>query len=229
MKRLLLCLLALLPMLGLSIDLRGVSVPAGGNVYGVTAEAGPVDLAPAFDQALGDWNSLIGDDYSLTIQYGWSRSVGSALAEYYGWWFPFGNGAHVQARVLFNPTYSWSLSAESGKFDLLSVARHEIGHAFVGVGPQWTAASAGGKVTITSPRRLAGNSYLTSGGHLADPSTLMYYGVAPGQRKSITDIDLDVAMEVKGFAKYLQPVPEPASLAVVTTGLCLLIRRKRLA
>lgn len=209
--------MALFCCLTLAIDLRAVYVPPGGSVHGVTAESGPVDLQPAMNEAVGAWNSLIADDWTLDIHYGWSSSVGSSLARYTGWWGPF-SGRHIQARVLFNPAYSWG----PGGYDLLTVALHEVGHSGIGVGPLWTNEISDGYVDITAPRPLAGQRFAASGEHLSDPSTLMYFGLAPGQVKWPTEIDINAYAQIIGA----NVVPEPATIAALGIGLALLRRRR---
>ncbi len=261
-KLILSALMALFCCLTRAIDIRGTYIEPGRSIYGVSSMfppnlSGGGNLQAVFDQAANNWNSKIGDNWSLNIQYGWSNSIGNALAEYHGWWFPFGDQRHIQARILFNPKYSWFadatpwehsefsnysetsrdygagpmnvgrryLSGPSG-FDLLSVAMHEIGHSLsIGVGPRWANEVADGHVDLTSPRLFAGSRIPVSGGHLADSTSLMYFGTAQGIRTLISDADLLSGMQASGFE--ITPVPEPVTILSLLMGVAFLIRKKR--
>lgn len=200
-------------------------------MHGVIAQSGPVDLVPTVNAASESWNALIGDDWGIDIRYGWSDSIGNALAQYWGWWMPFGNGRHFMGRILFNPTYAWYAGVDPAgltpsAFDLLTVATHEMGHALsIGVGPLWDAEVADGNINVRPPLRLAGMTIEVNDDHLSDPMTLMYYGVAPGERKGITEADLMAGMEVSRFT--IETVPEATTIAVLLVGLILLRNRPR--
>jgi len=222
MRTALLFLLALASSWAGAIDLRPLYVPPGGDIHGVTAQSGPVDLQPAMEAAAASWNALILDPWSLTIKYGWSDSIPGVLAQYWGWWLPFGDQRHFQARILFNPSFDWTA------FDLPTVARHELGHSMVGVGPRWDSEVADGDVDILAPLNFAGSSFPITEGHLADPTSLMYPFLAPGQVKTITAMDLDVAMQVQGFTQY-GPVPELSTIFAVLIGAAFLYPRLRRA
>ncbi len=260
--------LALASVYGQAISITGTYVAPGGSIYGVSSMAAPTmagggNLTNVFNHAAQAWNKEIGDKWSLNIQYGWSNSIGNALAEYYGWWFPFGDQRHIQARILFNPKYSWFADATpwesseysnyketsknhgggtinvgrnytganseaANRYDLLSVATHEIGHSLsIGVGPRWTNEVADRFVNVTSPRYFVNSAIPvdSSKGHLQDPTALMWYGMNTGERRLISDVDLESAMQLSDFS--IRTVPEPASFAVIAAGLGLLVRRKR--
>lgn len=262
MKALLVAFLALLSTICLSIDIRGTYVEAGGDIYGVTAQAAPEitgggNLRAIFDHAAQSWNSRIGDPWQIDIKYGWSNSIPGAVAQYYGWWMPFGDLRHFQARILINPDYQFFADPTPGEsseyasyqesskdygggaintgrvytgtayggYDLLTILTHEIGHSLsIGVGPRWSNEVADGNVDLLSPLPFAGSLIPVDGGHLADPSALMWYGVQPGERRLVSDIDLMAGMQLSGFTK---PVPEPVSLIVLGVGLAALIRRRK--
>lgn len=231
MRTALVFLLALLTCLVSAIDLRGIYVPPGGDIYGVTAQTGPVDLQPAFNAATAAWNAQIADPWNFDIKYGWSDTIGGALAQYYGWWFPFGDGRHFQGRVLFNPNFNWygGLDPEgltTSAFDLLTVATHEVGHSMIGIGPRWTNEIADGDIDITAPRRFAGASFAASGEHIVDATALMSPFLAPGERKGITFMDLDTAMQTQTYVHYGQPVDEKSTLLSLFFGVALFTRRK---
>lgn len=269
MKATLVFIMLLAAVYGRAISLTGTYVQPGGDIYGVTSMGAPStvagggDLKTIFDTAANAWNSKIGDNWSLNIKYGWSNTIGNAVAQYYAWWMPFGDQRHFQARILFNPNYSFYADATpgshseyqsysessrnygsgemnigrnfsnatgeaAGRFDLLTLATHEIGHALsIGVGPRWTNEIADGNITLTAPRYYAGSIIPIDAteGHLAEQTSLMWYGLAPGERKLISELDLDTGMQVSGFT--IRPVPEPTTMAVIAAGLGFLIRRKR--
>jgi hypothetical protein len=223
MNRLILSVLgALFCCLSFAIDLRTLYVAPGGDVNGVVAQSGPVDLVPAVDAAARSWESLIGDDWSIDIRYGWSDTIGGALAQYWGWWAPFGDGRHFMGRILFNPSYALYGGfgdVPADRFDVLTLATHELGHSLsIGLGPRWSAEVGDGDVDVRWPLRLAGSAIAIDGDHLADTSSLMYYGLAPGERRFIGDSDLMAAMELSGFAIELEPVSEPSSLIAIGIG-----------
>ncbi len=43
-------------------------------------------------------------------------------------WYYSGSGEIVEVDTLFNTYYTWSLSGESGRMDLMNIASHEFGH-----------------------------------------------------------------------------------------------------
>lgn len=251
-----------------AINIFGTYVAPGGSIYGVTSQAAPTtwgggNITSLFNVAANAWNERSDDNWSLEIKFGWSNTIGNALAQYTGWWLPFGDGRHVQARILVNPNYAWFVdstptnhseflrydetvknygagqmnvgrkytqaqSAASGRFDLLTTLTHEIGHALsIGVGPRWTNEVANGFVDVTAPRQYVGAALPVDNidGHLSDPTSVMWHGLATGERKLLTELDVEAGMQLSGFS--VKPVPEPATVAVIGVGLAFLARRRR--
>lgn len=268
MKAIVVLAVLLASVYGRAINIFGSYVAPGGDIYGVQSQAAPTlngggTLGAIFNTAASSWNSKIGDTWNLEIKYGWSNSIGNALAEYTGWWMPFGDLRHFQARILFNPNYSWfadptptdhseyqtyrettknygsgpinigknytnATGAAAGRFDLLSVATHEIGHALsIGVGPRWFNEVSDGDIDVTAPRQHANSTVIIDNAqnHLADQTALMWYGTAAGERKLISDLDLESGMQLSGFV--VQSVPEPTSIAAFLAGLALLARQRK--
>jgi len=252
------------------IDLNTVYVPEGGDIRGVVAQAPPTmtgggNLTTLVNHAAASWESAIADNWTIEIKYGWSNSIGGALAQYYGWFMPFGDGRHFMGRILFNPDFPWFADntpdageeygnyveshqdlgggemnvgkrytsaggAAAGRYDLLTAAIHELGHSFsIGIGPLWTSEVSDGDIDVVSPRRRAGSRIPVGNDHLALENSVMYFGQATGERRLLTEVDIEAAMEINEHREYGEPVPEPATIGVLSLGLFALLRRRNVS
>lgn len=121
-----------------------------------------------------------------------------------------------------------------GRYDLLSIAMHEIGHSLgmSGANDAFVAENGDGDIDITAPRAHAGASLPTiSGAHLDLTTSLMYPFSFDSQRVKISAADVLANAQISQFVDInLNPcpvVPEPASFAAVGIGLVALRRRRK--
>ena len=122
--------------------------------------------------------------------------------------------------------YSDAIGDAFGRFDLLTVAAHEIGH-FLGILDHF-GNPLPDPLLITGPRPHAGTligTVTTGGGHIDNglfPRTLMNPFISPSVRRTQSAIDILAAAERSNFVNVnLDPlaVPEPAPIAIVVLGL----------
>jgi hypothetical protein len=140
--------------------------------------------------------------------------------------------------------FSGATGAAAGKYDLLQLATHEIGHA-VGMlndSKNWAAQIPNGQtLEITAPRPDAGTTIFMFAGHIDQThytGPLMVNFANPGERRLISGVDVLAEAQFSSFAHpNLNPdsigAPEPPSgaLALLPMGLVgsvgLVIRRRR--
>ena len=125
--------------------------------------------------------------------------------------------------------YTGATGNASGRYDLLSVAMHEIGHSLglSSANNSFVAGNGDLDVDVTSPRPFSGAAIPTvSGAHLNLANALMFPSVSTGRRNLITDADVIANMEISQFTQY-NPVPEPASMVALGVGALAVIRRRR--
>lgn len=120
-----------------------------------------------------------------------------------------------------------------GRYDLFSVALHEIGHALglSGANAAFQAGNGDFDVDITGPRPYAGASLPTiSGAHLNLAESLMYPFISQSIRRCMSEADIVANAQISQFENLNLnpcPVPEPGTMAVVGLGVAALVRRKR--
>lgn len=129
--------------------------------------------------------------------------------------------------------FATAIGDAANRYDLVTIAMHEIGHALglSGANDAFVAENADGDIDITGPRPFAGSSLDTiSGAHLDYDNSLMYPFAFNGERHRISAIDVLANAQISQFVDlnlHPCPVPEPATLAALGFGLAVLRKRRK--
>lgn len=126
--------------------------------------------------------------------------------------------------------YTGALGLAAGRFDLYSIALHEIGHALglSSANLAFQAENADGDIDITTGPYAGATLGTQNGAHLSISQSLMYPFFGASTRKLIADTDIWANAQISGWDMTAKnPVPEPGTLALVAFGGIFLLRRRR--
>jgi hypothetical protein len=139
-----------------------------------------------------------------------------------------GGGLMNVGRIFSAPT-----GAAVGRFDLVGVAMHEIGHALglSSANTSFQAENGDLDIDVQAPRPFAGATIPTiSGAHLNIATAMMFPSVGPGVRGIASHADIVANAEISEFNELDLSrcmVPEPASIAAIGFGIAALAFRRR--
>lgn len=118
-----------------------------------------------------------------------------------------------------------------GRFDLFSVALHEIGHSLglSGANTSFIAENGDSDIDVTAPRSFPGTTIPTvSGAHLDIASALMYPTFPSGRRKLASEVDVLANCQISQCDQVVS-VPEPGNVFLLALSLIGLVLWQRSA
>jgi hypothetical protein len=196
---------------------RGVFGPPGSSAIPTSGLFGLVDAAASY------WEDIILDDASFVVELGFDSMPLNVFAATVPFgngggvmafnasaalWFvdstPFDHSEYTELATFTDDlgfgtvnsgiVYSGALGSAAGRFDMLSVALHELGHV------------------------------LGFFDHLDSQTAVLGPGAVAGQRKLISDTDILAVAAAGGYSNFrlndsATPVPEPPTALLVLSGL----------
>jgi len=183
----------------------------------------------------GNWQNM--DIHFNMIDAG--TGTGSFLSQWspvksQGVEFPYSEGiTHtIYVNSAYLPIDSFALDGPvAGKYDMLTVLSHEMGHA-LGFAPgiymdqsfidPWNSHIVG---NVFDPGGL-NVAMAADHAHVGTAGDLMYFSLGAGTRVNISDNDLEMLSLAYGYSFTPVPVPEPAALGVLALGTGLLALRR---
>ena len=209
-------------------------------------------------QAISDWGNSILDNYSIDVTFGFTNAGDNGyLAQWSGsysyytgddimpWSSSVSHSINFNADWFDNSTYSWfdSTPLTDGDltlshYDMLSVARHELGHVLGFVDGFYVNNIDTGAEELVWDNLIDSNNIFDSGGlnvemhfdEYGNPDRahtlnagityhdLMNAGIFNGERRDISSIDLEMLSLAYGYT-IVSAVPVPAAVWLFGSGL----------
>jgi len=210
-------------------------------------------------QAISDWGSAIENDYTINVTFDFTNAGSNGYlgqwesrGSYYTgddfmpWYNLVEHTVHFNSYYFdtslnyfswFDPTPETDGDLSTSYFDMLSVTRHELGHALGFTDDYYKT-----KINTTSEISVW-NSHITNGtlfdagglnvflaaadnlSHMADGNDLMSPSISNGTRRDISRTDLEMLSLAYGYD--LVPVPVPSTCFLLFSGIFVFVLRRR--